>query len=103
MKFTQDKIEMEIKEIEMMPHGNFLWQTKNNRPLENITIADSVKARGFNSIGSLTIVKAGIKELKNRKGYFLKEYESSEDRAFPVFRKNDIPKVPTELPRINFK
>jgi hypothetical protein len=87
----------------MLPHGNFLWQTKNNRPLEFITISDSIKSRGFSSVGQITVDKAGKKEFENRKGYFLQEYESSEEKAFPVFRKNDNPKVPTELPRINIK
>jgi len=103
MKFTKDKIEMEVKEIEMIPHGDFLWQTKNNRPLEFITISDSIKSRGFITVGTLTINKTDKKEFQNRKGYFLQEYESSTERAFPVFRKNDKPQVPTELPRINIK
>jgi hypothetical protein len=93
MKFTKDKIEMEVKEIEMMPHGDFLWQTKNNRPLEFITISDSIKTRGFSTVGKLTIDKTDKKEFKNRKGYFLQEYESSEEKAFPVFRKIDKPEV----------
>jgi hypothetical protein len=101
MKFTKEKIEMEVKEIEMMPHGDFLWQTKNNRPLENVTIADSVKARGFYPVGAITIDKTEKKELKNRTGYFLQKYESSEEKAFPIFRKNDKQQVPTELPKID--
>jgi len=103
MKFTKDKIEIEVKEIEMIPHGDFLWQNKNNRPLEFITISDSIKSRGFITVGTLTINKTDKKEFQNRKGYFLQEYESSTERAFPVFRKNDKPQVPTELPRINIK
>jgi hypothetical protein len=103
MKFTDDKIEMELKEIDMMPHGDFLWQTKNNRPLEYVTISDSSKTRGFYPVGSLTIDKSGKKEFKNRSGYFLQEYESSQDTAFPIFRKNEIKKVRTELPRMILK
>ena len=103
MKFTKDKVEMEVKEIEMMPHGDFLWQTKNNRPLQNITISDSTKTRGFNTVGKLTIDKTDKKEFKNRKGYFLQENESSDERAFPIFRKNEKPSVPTELPEMIIK
>jgi hypothetical protein len=103
MKFTKGKIEMELKEIEMMPHGEFLWQTKNNRPLENVTISDSSKALGFYSVGSMTIDKRASKEFTSRKGYFLKEYESSQDKAFPIFRKKDNPNVQTELPKMIIK
>lgn len=99
-KFTKEKIEMELKEIELMPHGEFLWQTKNNRPLEYVTISDSSKARGFYTVGKLTIDKTHNKEFKNRKGYFLKKYESSNETANPIFKKNLKPTVPTELPKI---
>jgi len=100
MKFTKGKIEMELKEIEMLPHGDFLWQTKNNRPLENVTISESGKALGFYPVGSMTIDKRASKEFANRRGYFSKEYEASEERAFPIFRKKDNPNVQTELPRM---
>ena len=100
MKFTKGKIDMELKEIDMMPHGDFLWQTKNNRPLENVTISDSVKNIGFNTVGSIQIDKTDKKEFNKRKGYFLKEYESSEDRAVPIFKKNNNPPLKTELPKI---
>ncbi len=103
MKFTKGKIEMELKEIEMLPHGDFLWQTKNNRPLEKVTISDSSKARGFYSVGSVTIDKTNKKEFKNQAGYFLKEFESSQDKAFPIFRKNDKTPVCTELPKMIIK
>ena len=99
-KFTKEKIEMELKEIELLPHGEFLWQTKNNRPLEYVTISDSSKARGFYTVGKLTIDKTHNKEFKNRKGYFLKKYESSNETANPIFKKNLKPTVPTELPKI---
>ncbi len=99
-KFTKEKIEMELKEIELMPHGEFLSQTKNNRPLEYVTISDSSKARGFYTVGKLTIDKTHNKEFKNRKGYFLKKYESSNETANPIFKKNVLPTVPTELPKI---
>ena len=103
IKFTKEKIEMELKEIDLMPHGEFLWQTKNNRPLEFVTISDSSKTRGFNTVGTLTIDKTGNKEFKNRQGYFLQKYESGEDMAFPIFRKNQTPQVQTELPRVIVK
>ena len=103
IRFTKEKIEMELKEIDLMPHGGFLWQTKNNRPLENVTISDSSKAKGFYTVGTLTIDKTDKKEFKNRQGYFLQKYESSEDIAVPIFRKNDKPQVQTELPRIIVK
>ena len=103
LKFTKDKIEMEIKEIEMLPYGNFLWQTKNNRPLENVIITDANKAKGFYTVGSVTIDKTTNKKFINRKGYFMKEYELSNDRAVPVFKKDNKLGLPTELPKIVFE
>ena len=55
---------------------------------------------GFYTVGKLTIDKTHNKEFKNRKGYFLKKYESSNETANPIFKKNVLPTVPTELPKI---
>ncbi|NND34754.1 MAG: hypothetical protein HKN76_19365, partial [Saprospiraceae bacterium] len=40
VKVYPDKLEFEIKEIELLPHGDHLWQTKNNRPLERVTLSE---------------------------------------------------------------
>jgi len=100
-KVTRDKLELEIKEIEMLPHGKHLWQKGTNRPLENVTITDDTKSKGFYLVGTATIDKSSDeKKFVDRRGYFLKKLESSADVAYPVFRKNNKKDVPTELPKV---
>ena len=95
---TKEKINLKIKEIEMLPTGDHLRQTKNNRPLQNVSITDENKEKGFYLVGTATIDKS-IQEMQilNRKGYFSIEYESSNETAYPVFDGED---VLTELPKI---
>ena len=54
-----DKIELELKEIEIVNSGDKLWQVGNNRPHEKVTITDEVKAKGFTTVGTATIDKSG--------------------------------------------
>lgn len=86
VKVSKDKIDLEIKEIEMLPSGNHLWQTGNNRPLEMVSITEANKSIGFYPVGIATIHKTNGKQFTNRKGYFLEEYESSNERSGPIFR-----------------
>jgi hypothetical protein len=95
-----DKLELAIKEIEILPHGDHLWQTKNNRPLQNVTITDKNKALGFYLVGTCTIDKTSGKSFVNRKGYFLVEHEFSTDQATAIFRKGTRAGIVTELPKI---
>jgi len=101
VKVMKNKLELKIKEIEMLPHGKHLWQKGTNRPLKNVTITDDTKSKGFYLVGTATIDKSSDeKKFVNRKGYFLKELESSTDVAYPVFKKNNKNNVPTELPKV---
>ena len=97
---SKDKIELEIKEIELLPHGEHLWQTKQNRPLEKVTISKEDKVKGFFSVGLVTIDKTEDKQFINRNGYFLSKHEISNERAVPVFRKDNKQGLPCELPKI---
>ena len=56
-----DSVKMEIKEIEMLPHGNHLWQTGNNRPLEYVTVTEKNRKKGFYTVGLATIDKSSGK------------------------------------------
>lgn len=97
---TGEKMEFQIKEIELMPRGGHLWQTKNNRPLEEVVLSDSSKAEGFYLVGSATLNQSSRPKFSNRKGYFEQRYEFSTDQAAPIFRKGTRPGIVTELPRI---
>jgi len=91
-----DRLELEIKEIDMIPSGKHLWQPGGNRPLEKVTISPAMKERGFVPVGKLTIdTRSKPRMFKNPQGYFLKKLESSDERGRPVFKGG------TPLPRIN--
>lgn len=83
---SKNKIELEIKEIEMLPSGEHLWQMGNNRPLEKVTISDENKTSRFYTVGEATINKTGVKKIENRKGYFLTKHEESNEHGVPIFR-----------------
>ncbi|MHC4703903.1 MAG: ThuA domain-containing protein, partial [Planctomycetota bacterium] len=54
-----DKIELQLKEIEIINSGEKLVQIGNNRPQENVTIADEVKQKGFTTVSTATLDKSG--------------------------------------------
>lgn len=91
-----DHLELKIKEIDMVPSGEHLWQPGSNRPLEKVTISPAVKERGFVPVGKLTIdTGSQPRQFKDPQGYFLKKFESSNEVGRPVFKGG------TPLPRIN--
>ena len=61
------------------------------------------KQGDFIQLGHSQLIKPTIRNSKTGQGYFLQKYESSEDMAVPIFRKNETPQVQTELPRIIVK
>jgi hypothetical protein len=82
-----DRLELEIKEIDMEPSGEKLWQPGNNRPLEKVTISPEMKKRGFAPVGKLTIdTKSQPRRFENPQGYFLKKFETSSERGRPAFK-----------------
>lgn len=92
-----NRLELTLKEIDVLPSGHKLWQSGRNRPLEKVDIAPEIKARGFIPVGKVSVEKAdAIKTITNRQGYFLEKFEASEDESFPVFQKPYRP-----MPRIN--
>jgi hypothetical protein len=99
-RVSKSKIDIEIKEIDMLPSGEHLWQPQTNRPLDHVSISKEDMDNGFIPVGTLSIDKKEGKRFFNRKGYFLKEYESSDETAVPVFRKDNKQGLPTELPKI---
>ena len=96
----RDSVQFELKEIEMLPHGDHLWQTKDNRPLQNVSITDENRKKGFYTVGLATLDKSNGKRFIDRKGFFLKEHQFSEDIAQPIFKKDNKYGLPIELPKI---
>jgi hypothetical protein len=91
-----DRLELEIKEIDMVPSGKHLWQPGSNRPLEKVTISPAMKERGFVPVGRLTIdTVSQPRSFKDPQGCFLKKFESSREVGKPAFKGG------SSLPRIN--
>lgn len=92
-----DRLELTLKEIDMIPSGEKLWQPGRNRPLEKVDITPAMQERGFIPVGTVSINKEnGGKIFCNQQGYFLKKFETSNDCGKPVYSKGFKP-----LPRIN--
>ena len=69
-----DRVELELKEIDLKREGEKLWQVGKNRPHETVTIADDIKERGFVGVGRVVIDKStGKKTFRGATGNFSKE------------------------------
>jgi len=100
VRASKHKIEFELKEINILPQGEHLWQVQKNRPLENISISKEDKAKGFYTVGTATLDKTKVKQFQNRDGYFLAKYDISNETAVPVFRQDNDQGLPIELQKI---
>ena len=90
-----DRIELELKEIDMKPSGEPLWQVGQNRPQESVTISDEIKKRGFVPVGRLVIDKTGgAKSFRGPTGAFEKRHEPKQAAAFR--RTNAPPRIEIE-------
>ena len=78
-----DRLELVLKEIDMKPEGEKLWQVGQNRPQERVTISDEIKKRGFVPVGRLTIdTSSGAKAFRGPTGYFDKQHEPKQAAAY---------------------
>jgi hypothetical protein len=50
-----DRIDLELKEIEVANEGGRLWQMGEDRPAKTVRIVDEVRQKGFATIGTATI------------------------------------------------
>jgi hypothetical protein len=91
------RLDLTLKEIDMIPSGEKLWQPGSNRPLQNVEIASAIRDRGFIPVGKLTIdTSEEPRRFGEPQGYFLKKFATSSDWGRPVFHA-----TPKALPRIN--
>jgi hypothetical protein len=93
-KVSSDRIELELKEIDMVPSGDKLWQPGTNRPLENVTIAEQVAERGFVPVGRAVLEKdpAG-KRFAGAEGYFHRVYEPTESVRYRPYGQSEPPRL----------
>ena len=67
-----DRLEPEIKEIDLLDGKGRLWQQKKTKgPWDTITITEDRKMKGFTSIGHVSIIKEeGERSFKSITGFF---------------------------------
>lgn len=68
----KDKLELEIKEIDLINGKGMIWQQDKERgPFDTIAITEERKKKGFSTIGSVTIKKDGDKKIfEDVSGFF---------------------------------
>jgi hypothetical protein len=66
-----DRIELQLKEIDIVNEGERLWQEGNNRPHERVSMNDDIKQRGFVTVGTATLkTEGGSRMLTDATGCF---------------------------------
>ena len=71
VKVSRQKIELELKELDIVCKGPKLWQEGRNRPRETVVISEEIKKRGYISVGRMAIDKTGRKRTtRDKTGYF---------------------------------
>ena len=69
-----DRIELTLKELEIINEGERLWQVGNNRPHETISIADDIKEKGFVTVGTAVLhIGDGNRTITQATGHFKRE------------------------------
>jgi hypothetical protein len=71
VKVSPGKMELQLKELDIVCKGPKLWQEGKNRPKETVVITEEIKRRGYIGVGSMTIDKTGGKKVaRDKTGYF---------------------------------
>jgi hypothetical protein len=94
-----DRLELELKEIDMVPSGDKLWQPGTNRPLENVTISDAVRREGFVPVGRVTLRKdASGKRFAEPEGYFDPKLEPAKPESYRPYGQSAPPRLGISKP-----
>jgi len=89
-----DRIQLELKEIDIQIGGERLWQVGTNRPLERVEITDNMRQRGFVTVGTLTIDKGGEKKMfYDASGYFAAKHEPKEKEVYRPYGRSAPPRM----------
>lgn len=93
-KVTPDRLQLELKEIDMVPSGEKLWQPGTNRPLEKVTISEEVRQRGFLPVGRVTLDKRGSdKRFIEQSGYFDPKLEPGPKEFYRPYGQSEPPRI----------
>lgn len=79
MTIAPERIELELKRLDIVLDGQKLWQTGNNRPQEVVRITPEAKEQGFQTVGTMSIDKTTeTKILTDKTGLFTPEANTNE-------------------------
>lgn len=93
-RVTPERVDLEIKEIDMIPSGEKLWQPGTNRPLEQVTIPQEVRHRGFVPVGRATLKKSSAgKRFLDLRGYFDPKLEPAKPEGYRPYGQSEPPRV----------
>lgn len=74
MTIAPERIDLELKRLDIVLDGQKLWQTGTNRPQETVRVTPEARKQGFQSVGAMTIDKATeTKRLIDKTGLFTPE------------------------------
>jgi len=70
-KVSPGKMELQLKELDIVCKGPKLWQEGRNRPRETVIITEEIRKRGYIGVGKMTIDKtSGKRTSRDKAGYF---------------------------------
>ena len=71
VKVSPGKMELTLKELDIVCKGPKLWQEGRNRPKQTVVITGDIQKRGYIDVGTMTIDKTGGKRIsRDKTGYF---------------------------------
>jgi type 1 glutamine amidotransferase len=95
----EDRLELELEEIDVLASGERLAQVGDNRPLERVEIPLEFRARGFVTVGRLVIDKSGDRKVfTDVAGWFLPTYEPTQRETYKPFGQDAPPRITAEPP-----
>ena len=77
-----------------MPSGDKLWQPGTNRPLQQVTISDDIRRRGFVPVGRVVLEKRPTgKRFLGAEGYFDSKLEPAKPESYRPYGQSAPPRV----------
>ena len=89
-----DHLELELKEIDILPSGEKLWQPGSNRPLERVEISAEAQRSGFKTVGRTVLEKhSSSKRFVKKTGYFAPELEPLKPMSYRPYGQSEPRRV----------
>ena len=97
VRVRPDALHLELKEIDLQPAGNKLWQPGTNRPLERVTLTPAARRKGFLPVGRVLLKKSSDeKVLVDPVGYFDPAQEPARPENYRPYGQSEPPRIVLE-------